>query len=66
MIYKPDFKTAYILANEILVSSHKLNEFPFKTKEVINEISNIKCCSYSCGQHFIIYNKIKTADFLEH
>lgn len=52
MTYKPDFKTAYILANEILVSSNMLKEFPFKTKEVVSEISGIKCCSYKRAKQY--------------
>lgn len=44
--YKPDFKKAYVLANEILVKSHIINNFPFSITRVISEVSDIQCCSF--------------------
>lgn len=44
--YKPDFKKAYVLANEILLMSRSINLFPFSITKVINEISDIQCCSF--------------------
>ena len=46
MIYKVNFAKAYIKANEILVSSYILAEFPVKVKSLIESDSEIKCCSY--------------------
>lgn len=44
--YKTNFKKAYIKANEILVSSCVLAEFPVKAKKIIESNDNMKCCSY--------------------
>lgn len=52
MTYEPDFKKAYISANEILVSSNTLTQFPFKAKSVIKETSGIKCCSYKKAKEY--------------
>ncbi len=46
MAYKPDFKRAYVLANEILIKSHVINTFPFSITKVIREMSDIQCCSF--------------------
>lgn len=46
MTYKPDFKKAYVLANEILLKSRTINSFPFSITRVIKEVSDIQCCSY--------------------
>lgn len=52
MEYKPDFEKAYIAANNILISSRGLGEFPIKTKKLIEENSNIKCCSYKKAKKY--------------
>lgn len=52
MKYKPDFKKAYILANNILVSSSTLEEFPVKAKRLVENDSNIKCCSYKKARKY--------------
>lgn len=44
--YKPDFKKAYMLANEILLKSRIINAFPFSVTKVIKEVSDIQCCSF--------------------
>lgn len=44
--YKPNFKRAYIQANEILVSSRKINEFPFAFKTAIQDYLDVSFCSY--------------------
>lgn len=44
--YKPDFKKAYMLANEILLKSRAINRFPFSVTNVIKEVSDIQCCSF--------------------
>lgn len=44
--YKPDFKKAYMLANEILLMSRFINSFPFSVTKVIKEVSDIQCCSF--------------------
>lgn len=40
---KPNFSKAYAKANEILVSSNVINEFPFSTAALVEEKSNIRC-----------------------
>ena len=50
--YKTNFKKAYIKANEILVSSCVLAEFPVKAKKIIESKDNIKCCSYKKALKF--------------
>lgn len=52
MKYKPNFEKAYIAANNILISSRGLGEFPIKTKKLIEENSNIKCCSYKKAKKY--------------
>ncbi len=52
MTYKTNFEKAYIKANEILVSSCVLAEFPVKTKSLIESDSEIKCCSYKKAKKF--------------
>lgn len=44
--YKPDFKKAYMLANEILLKTRIINKFPFSVTNMIKEISDIQCCSF--------------------
>lgn len=43
---KPDFEKAYVKANEILVRSNVISNFPFSPKDLIKELSKIKCRSY--------------------
>lgn len=43
---KPNFRKAYINANEILVSSKIINSFPYSVMKVIKEQSNIVCRSF--------------------
>ena len=52
MTYKTNFEKAYIKANEILVSSCVLAEFPVKAKSLIESDSEIKCCSYKKAKKF--------------
>lgn len=52
MIYKPNFERAYIMANNILVSSNVLEEFPVKVKKIVEDDSNIKCCSYKKARKY--------------
>lgn len=52
MTYKPDFKKAYILANEILLKSRIINAFPFSVTKLIKEISDIQCCSFKRAQKY--------------
>lgn len=52
MTYKTNFEKAYIKANEILVSSCVLAEFPVRTKNLIESDSAIKCCSYKKAKKF--------------
>lgn len=46
MHLKPDFKKAYILANEMLVAAHCIKSFPFDVAEFIKEQTDLKFCSY--------------------
>lgn len=43
---KPNFRKAYINANEILVSSKIINSFPYSAMKLIKEQSNIVCRSF--------------------
>ncbi|MCM1288031.1 MAG: ImmA/IrrE family metallo-endopeptidase [Clostridium sp.] len=52
MTYKPNFKKAYILANEILVKSRIINAFPFSVTKLIKEISDVQCCSFKRAQKY--------------
>ena len=46
---KPEFSRSYKLANEILVSSHSLTDFPFSIKKIVQERGNgnITCKPFS-------------------
>lgn len=46
MNYKPDFKKAYVLANDILLISRAISAFPFSITKMIKEITDIQCCSF--------------------
>ncbi len=46
MIQKPNFKKAYILANEMLVASKSITTFPFDVEKVVSEETDLKFCSY--------------------
>lgn len=46
MNQKPNFKKAYLCANEILVASSVLQTFPFSPTALVNEQSNIVCRTY--------------------
>lgn len=52
MIYKPNFEKAYIMANNILVSSNVLEDFPFKVKKIVENDSDLRCCSYEKARKF--------------
>ena len=52
--YKPDFKKAYVLANEILLMSRTINTFPFSVTKMIKEISDIQCCSFERAQKYSV------------
>ena len=52
--YKPDFRKAYKLANEILLKSQELKGFPFSVTKVIKEISDIQCYSYDRAHKYDI------------
>ncbi len=43
---KPNFSAAYSKANEILVKSCVVSNFPFSPVELVKEQSTIKCCTY--------------------
>lgn len=47
MTYRPDFSKAYIVANEILVTSKVIDKFPFSTTKLIKEFSDLSIHSFS-------------------
>ena len=46
MIYKPNFSNAMIKANEILVSSNTITDFPFSPIKLVEEFSDIRCHTF--------------------
>lgn len=46
MEQKPDFKKAYILANDMLVAAHCILTFPFDAAEFVKEQTDLKFYSY--------------------
>ena len=49
--HEPNFKRVYQCANEILVCSSVINEFPFKAKELVKEQADISFCTYEKAQN---------------
>ena len=47
---EPDFKRVYQCANEMLVRSSVITEFPFKVKELVKEQADISFCTYKKAQ----------------
>ena len=45
MIQKPDFKKAYILANEMLVAARCIETFPFDVAKFVKEQTDLKAHS---------------------
>ena len=43
---KPDFRKAYILANDLLIASRCISSFPFDAKELVKEQTDLQFCSY--------------------
>lgn len=50
MIYKPNFSNAMIKANEILVSSNTITDFPFSPIKLVEEFSDIRCHTFRYAQ----------------
>lgn len=50
MEQKPDFKKAYVLANEMLVASNCIWRFPFDAAEFVKEQTDLKFYSYKKAQ----------------
>lgn len=48
---EPDFKRVYQCANEMLVCSSIINEFPFKVKKLVMEQADISFCTYEKVQN---------------
>lgn len=46
MDQKPDFKKAYILANDMLVAAHCILQFPFDASDFVKEQTDLKFCSF--------------------
>lgn len=47
MTYRnPDFKRLYVMANEILISTRKIEEFPYSIKSLSTEQADVQVCSY--------------------
>ena len=49
---KPNFSRSYSLANEILVKSSVIDTFPFSTKKLVMEQTDIRCRSYSKAKKY--------------
>ena len=45
-IYKPNFKQVYTVANEILLAAETIATFPFSVTKMIQEMTDINCCSF--------------------
>ena len=52
MTSKPNFSKVYKKANEILVSSNLITEFPYSTKKLIKEQLGISCKKFSKAQEY--------------
>lgn len=48
----PNFKKAYIKANEMLVRSSAIHSFPFSARKLVKEQSAIVCRSYKIAQKY--------------
>ena len=46
MNLKPDFRKAYVMANEMLIKSSEIVNFPFSPKALVKEQSPLVCRSY--------------------
>lgn len=44
---RPNFKKAYIIANEVLVKSGFIDDFPFSSTKIVEELLGIQCMSYT-------------------
>lgn len=44
--YKPNFKQVYEMANEILLISNTISDFPFSVTKMITEMTDVQCCSF--------------------
>lgn len=49
---RPNFKNANMRANEILVASSTINEFPCAVKEIVKEWTDIKCTKFSVAHKY--------------
>lgn len=43
---KPNFKQAYMIANEVLIKSKYIYEFPFPSIKIVEELLGVPCMSY--------------------
>ena len=59
MIQKPNFKKAYILANEMLVASKSITTFPFDVEKVVSEETDLKFDYVAYTGHEQVTIKIK-------
>lgn len=50
MTYKPNFSKAMIKANEILIESNTIKDFPFSAVKIAEEFSDICCHSFRYAQ----------------
>lgn len=49
---KPDFRNASRKADEILITSRVIQEFPFEIHKLINEQTDIRLCSFEKAMHW--------------
>lgn len=43
---RPNFKQAYVIANEVLIKSGYIDDFPFPSIKIVEELLGIQCISY--------------------
>lgn len=57
---RPNFKQAYMTANEVLIKSDFIEEFPFPAIKIVEELLGIQCVSY---QRAITKYGLSVSDF---
>lgn len=56
-IYKPNFEHVNEIANEILLISNTISDFPFSVTKMIAEMTDIQCCSFKRAAGYGINTK---------
>jgi hypothetical protein len=55
--YKPDFKKAYCMANEILIQSYVIEKIPFDVKKHLREETDIALKAYQKANNLEVDGK---------